>query len=441
MKNKGRRVVVSVGLFLLITTIGGLLLKGIIDTALYNRFPDRGVPRINIDLNGVSLDEIKNESKEIKYADNQLQIYNHSRISAYDEVEIKGRGNGTWIREKKPFQIKFEEKVDMLGMGRAKKWYLLSDELDDAQIRNAIAFDLERIIGMDYSFRGSFVELYINGEYEGLYYLTNAIEISKNSIDLKDPMGILVELDNIYGLREEYYTTSNGDILVIKDVVNNSKKDDAMKNFLDTYNRLENAVSRKDYREIESIIDVESWADYYLLSEFSVNPDAYWTSFYFYKDGLNDKIHAGPGWDFDLAFGNKNWGNWIGVIFYSTEETMVRKQELPLREEYEKESSDDIASGSGFLSEIMFRLTEIPEFSNVIKAEFQRKMSGRKTEYVIQVRKRAESIAKIAEIDNEMWDKGDYHEEVDAMIEWIEKRYDFFEREYGLGVENSVNFL
>ncbi len=441
MNNKGRWVAVWIGFFLVISTAVGFLIKGIIDNALYNRFPDRGVPRINIDLNGVSLDEIKSGSKETKYEGNDLQIYNGGEILEYGGVEVKGRGNGTWVQEKKPFQIKFENKVDMFGMGEARKWYLLNNELDDAYIRNAIAFDLETMLEIDYSFRGSFTELYINGEYEGLYFLTNAIEISKNSVNLKDSMGILVELDNIYGLGEDYYVTSNGDILVVKDVLDEDKREIAVSDFMVTYNKLEDAVSKKDYTEIEKLIDVNSWADYYLLSEFSVNPDAYWTSFYFYKDGFNDKIHVGPGWDFDLAFCNKNWGNWIGVVFYSTEETMVRKRELPLREEYERESSDDVTSGSGFLSEIMFRLTEIPEFIDVIKAEFQRKMFGRKVEYVTRVRKQAEEIAKVAEIDNEKWDKGDYYKEVNEMIEWIMKRYDFFEREYGVGLENSVNFL
>lgn len=441
MNNKGRWVAVWIGLFLVISTVVGFLIKGIIDNALYNRFSNRGVPRINIDLNGVSLEEIKSGSKEMKYEGNDLQVYDGGEILEYGGVEVKGRGNVTWAQEKKPFQIKFENKVDMFGMGEARKWYLLNNKLDNAHIRNAIAFDLERILEIDYPFRGSFTELYINGEYEGLFFLTNAIEVSKNSVNLKDSMGILMELDNIYGLREDYYATSNGDILVVKDVVDEDKREKATNDFMVAYNRLEDAVSKRDYSEIEKLIDVNSWADYYLISEFSVNPDAYWTSFYFYKDGVNDKIHAGPGWDFDLAFCNKNWGNWIGVVFYSAEETMIRKRELPLREEYERESSDDVTSGSGFLSEIMFKLTEIPEFSDVIKAEFQRKMSGRKVEYVTRVRKQAEEIAKVAEIDNEKWDKGDYYKEVNEMIEWIMKRYDFFEREYGIGLEKSVNFL
>ena len=436
MDNKGRWVAVWIGLFLVISVVGGFLIKGIIDNALYNRFPDRGVPRINIDLNGVSLDEIKSGSKETKYEGNDLQIYNGGEILEYGGVEIKGRGNGTWAQEKKPFQIKFENKVDMFGMGEARKWYLLANNADPTHIRNEIAFNLEKMLGMKYAFSGEFVELYFNEEYEGLYYLTNAIEISKNSINLNDSMGILIELDNIYGPLEENYITSNGDVLIIKDNVNDYDREESMMSFLRLYNELEDAIPKKDYERIKEIIDVESWVDYYLLSEFSVNPDAYWTSFYFYKDGAKDKIHAGPGWDFDLAFGNRNWGvYWMGDRFYSPEETMIRKQELLLREEYKKELEEGAYDWSGLLSRVMFNLMEISNFDEAVKTEYQSRLSGRGDEIIIKIKKIANKISDAAQINNAKWKKNDFWNEVNQLIDWTKKRYEFFEKTYGKNMD------
>lgn len=437
MNSKGRWVAVWIGFFLVISVVGGFLIKGIIDNALYNRFPDRGVPRINIDLNGVSLDEIKSGSKETKYEGNDLQIYDGGEILEYGGVEVKGRGNGTWTQEKKPFQIKFENKVDMFGMGEARKWYLLANNADPTHIRNKIAFDLEEMLGMEYSFSGEFIELYFGGEYEGLYYLTNAVEVGENSVTLNDSMGILVELDNIYGSSEENYKTSNGDTLIIKDVINEDNKKESMERFLESYNEFEDAISRKDYEAIKSLINIESWADYYLLSEFLVNPDAYWTSFYLYKDGERDKIHAGPGWDFDLAFGNKNWGlYWMGDRFHSPEETMIRKQELLLRDKYREEIEESIYDWSGLLSMVMFNLMDIPDFNEVVKLEYQSKLSGRGNELIIQIKRIAGEISEAAKINNTKWEKNDFRDEINHLVEWTEKRYIYFERTYGKEAAN-----
>ena len=43
-------------------------------------------------------------------------------------MTIKGRGNSTWDlpTTKKPYNIKFEEKVDLFGFGKAKKWSLIA---------------------------------------------------------------------------------------------------------------------------------------------------------------------------------------------------------------------------------------------------------------------------------------------------------------------------
>ena len=278
-------------------------------------FEDRGLPIINIELNGVSLEEINGGDKDIKYSSNRLAIREGGITREYDDIVVKGRGNGTWTQEKKPYQIKFNEKVDLFGLGKAKKWVLLANAMDATNLRTAAAFRLEEMLDMKYRFSGEFVELYINNRYEGLYYLTHAVEVGKNVVDLKDSMGILVELDNLYYEWERYYKTGNGDYLLVKDVVDEMNEEEAMRRFLKAYDEFERAVAEKNYERVKELVDIESFAQYYLLSEFLVNPDAYWTSFYMYKDGDSDKIHAGPGWDFDLAFANRRWINWMGQNF------------------------------------------------------------------------------------------------------------------------------
>lgn len=462
MDNKGRWVAVWIGLFLVISTVVGLLIKSIIDNALYNRFPDRGVPRINIDLNGVSLDEIKSGSKETKYEGNDLQIYNGGEILEYGEVEVKGRGNGTWTQEKKPFQIKFENKVDMFGMGEARKWYLLANALDGTNLRTLAAFYIEEMLGMKYIYYGQFVELYVDGDYEGLYYLTHAVEVGKNTVDLRNPMGIIMEIDNIYGDSEDNYVTRNGNLMVIKDLVNEENREVAVLDFLNNYDKLERAIYDNDYKKVKELADIESLAQYYLISEFSVNPDAYWTSFYFYKDGIGDKIHAGPMWDFDLAFSNRRWGNWLGERLYSSTEKMARKNEILPKEIYEIEglNIDDYVS-SLKIATLVYDLMEMSEFQDEVKEVFNKKMSGRGDEFVNKLKVKQNEIYNSAVVNEEKWieesenmkknlksvfgdritEGHEFEMEFDVMLNWIRQRYDYFEQEYGEGLQKNILYI
>lgn len=433
-----RLVVLLWGVLILIVGVG-LVAKVVIESQLRDetlaRFPDNGAPRMNITLNDVTLGEVNSGSKEIKHEGNRLALYESGDMREFDNVEIKGRGNGTWVQEKKPYQIKFSEKVDLFGLGKARKWVLLANAMDATNLRTKAAFYLENLLGMKYKFEGRFVELYIDEEYGGLYYLTHAVEIGKSVVDLRDPMGVLMELDNLYYWEEDYRESGNGDHLVLKDAVSDANKEIAGKEFMLDYDEFEKVVAEKEYEKVKELVDVESFAQYYLLSEFSVNPDAYWTSFYMYKDGIEDKIHAGPGWDFDLAFANDWWGNWMGEEFYSPEQTMIRRGELLAREEYEEMNLGgeiDWYTWSQKLSRIVFDMMEMPEFREEVRRQYEMKMGGKIDELGERVLEWTNEIERLTWKDAEKWQKGDYREDAKKLAEWIKKRSVFFEREYGV---------
>lgn len=437
MMERDRRMRSRKKMFLTVIFLSIALVAGVIALiVLLNKkdeqapFADRGLPVIDIELDGVELSEIDGGSKDIKYEGNTLNLYDDGIVREFEDVEVKGRGNGSWAQAKKPYQIKFDKKTGLFGMGKAKKWYLLANALDYTYLRTETAFYLEDMLKMDCVFRGQSVELYVNGEYRGLYYVTRAMEISNDLVDLRDQYGILVELDNIYGWAEKNYRTSNGDYLVVKDAVSEEVADIAMADFLKQYNELEAAVKEKDFDKVQELIDVESFAKYFLLSEFSVNPDAYWTSFYMHKDGLDDKIHAGLGWDFDLTFGNRNWGNWMGEKFYSPNETMIRKQERLLRHENVWIDEEQFRL-SDILSMLMFDLMEIPEFQEEVNRVFQENMMGREEELVKMIYNKGEEIEEAAVVDGEKWNRGDFEAELAAMVQWIRARYEYFEKVYG----------
>ena len=128
---------------------------------LAKKYEDRGVPVMEIKLDGVEIDEIDAGSKDIKYEGNELNIYVDGTMAEYDDVQIKGRGNTTWTQnEKKSYQIKFQQKVDLFGMGKARKWYLLANAADGTNLRTEVAFYIEDMLDMKYKFKGKFIELY-----------------------------------------------------------------------------------------------------------------------------------------------------------------------------------------------------------------------------------------------------------------------------------------
>ena len=413
MNNKGRWVVVWVGLFLLITITCGLLIKGIIDAALYNRFPDRGVPRINIDLNGVSLDEIDRGAKDTKYEGNDLQIYDNGEILKYSGVEIKGRGNGTWVQDKKPYQIKFSNNTDVLSIGRTKKWILLANYYDHSYLRNDLSLTLAEMMGINYNNRGKNVELYFNGKYEGVYYLVQKVELAKGSVDLKNTNGLLFEIDCLHRSEEKYYATALKDCLVFKDAVNKDldKQELLIADFVGDFQRAEVVARDGKYDEVAEIIDIESFAKYYLINEFTTNPDAYMSSFYLYRNERG-KICAGPIWDFDYALGNREW-------IWQDDDSFF--------------SPDAVEKNMNF--KIMKYLSEIPEFKDEVKSVFQKKMMGREHELIIIAHNQKDMISKAVAKDIEKWGFDDFEDEASYLINWIKARYKHFESEYGEAID------
>lgn len=227
---------------------------------------------------------------------------------------IKGRGNFTWRLDKKPYQLKFSTAQSVLGMAPAKTWVLLANHADTALLRNKVAYDLGRALGLPYSPDSRFVDLKINGQYLGNYLVTEKVEVNTNRVALQNDAGLLLELDNNYGLAEDYhfYTKTSNTLFVLKDAkggvsvplkpaVQTAYSD--IQSYLNTFESLLYART-PDWARISSMIDVDSFLKYYFVYELTENPEITQSSVYFYKDGPADKLHAGPIWDFDSALGS-----------------------------------------------------------------------------------------------------------------------------------------
>lgn len=388
-------------------------------------------PKLNITLKEVPIEQIYLDEKGTKYPENTVTFTKNNRSTTFNNVEIKGRGNITWIQPKKPYQLKFSEKAGLLEHIPAKKWLLLADYFDDSHLRNALAFYIQNLLAATYPIEGEHTELYIDDVYYGLYYITEKVEIDKYRVELKDDSGIIVELDNLHNNDESCATHSkNGDCFLIHDSINPDNSSIAIDTFTEKFNQLESAVANRDYYSVSEIIDVDSFAKYFLINEFANNPDAYGSSFFLYTDGDEDKIHADAGWDFDLAFGNQKWEfeNIDHSTFLSPYNTTILKSYLSTNTAPRTSSTKHLDR----LSPILYDLMDIPEFESRVKEIYQGALSGKGEELLEYIRRQANYIRPAALRDQERWKlKTSFDDEIDYLIDWIAKRYDHFEQTYG----------
>ena len=266
-------------------------------------------------------------------------------------------------------------------------------------------------MNLNYSFTGEFIDLYIDKNYIGNYYITPKISISKNVVDLQSKDALLVELDNSYYLDEdEYFTTKIlNDHIVLKDS-NNKKYDDSFKLFEDKYNEVEECIVDQDFYCLEEKVDVDSFIKYYIISEFSENPDALQSSLFMYTDGNEDKIHIGPIWDFDIAYGLKPQ--------YSSYENFLIKEDLI----NEKETS-----------KLFYNLMCIKEFEDKVISYWNTTAKDIYKEEIDNIDKKIKYLNKAGIFNNNYWGLNTFKRSTSIFKYWISNRYDFINNMIGNG--------
>lgn len=236
-------------------------------------------------------------------------------------TEVKGRGNWTWRGfEKKPYRIKMDKKASLLNMTTDKSYTLLAHADDNyGFLRNTAGFALSRYFELRYTPTQEPVELMLNGEYWGLYFLTDHIKVSNNRVKITEQEdgetnpqavtgGWLLEIDNysedphitIYK-KDRYaepmwFTYKSPEEL-------SEEQESYITNFL---NKANDAIYSKDKSstEWEKYVDMDTLVNYYLVYEIMGNREGFHGSCYLHKDrGADKKLIFGPVWD----FGNSLW--------------------------------------------------------------------------------------------------------------------------------------
>ncbi len=234
---------------------------------------------------------------------------------------IRGRGNSTWMTSKKPYKLKFDKKQDFFGMGANKHWVLLANYYDYTLLRNKYTYWLGEQMGMEYTPKSVPVEVVMNGEYLGSYFLCEQVRVGKTRVDIDDleearhatdeetiSGGYLLsmeESENLQSVATEHYNFNLENPEFNEE--NTDEAVEAQRGYIEQYlQKLENAVYGKDFKDEDGksytdYLDVLSTIDYYLFQEFSSNGDGYLSgSTYLYKK-RNGLVYWGPLWDFDFV--------------------------------------------------------------------------------------------------------------------------------------------
>lgn len=257
-------------------------------------------------------------SKEI-YLDCEVSIINAEEAYCLDKIGagIRGRGNSTWNLEKKPYRIKFDSKQSLFGSSyKQKSWTLLANYADKSLSRNAVAYELsEQMEGIEFSSMHQFVELYLNGTYQGVYLLCDQMQTGTGRVDVDEELyedgdtGYLIELDGrapSEGVLDKDYFTVNDKHYAIKtpDTEDEAYNPDIYVTYIKSYiEACFAAFESESWADVCELIDVDSFVDAYIIIELFANPDCGWSSFYMYKD-RGGKLFCGPLWDFDIGAGN-----------------------------------------------------------------------------------------------------------------------------------------
>ena len=245
------------------------------------------------------------------FKDATITIDGHGIFPSMEEtaMQIKGRGNSSWGWPKKPYRMKFAEKVKPLGMTKGKNWVLLSNYQTGSLMSNAIGMKAANLMKTSAANHIVPVDLYINGTYRGSYNLTEKVGFANNSVDLVDETAAaMLELDSYYdeptgqkfrsmpynlpiNIKEPEFAegTTTLTLQMIQDDFNS---------FMQTLNK---------GQDISRYVDVEQLVRFLMVNELICNFELYHPkSTFCYRESFasdTSKYVFGPVWDLDWGFG------------------------------------------------------------------------------------------------------------------------------------------
>ena len=324
------------------------------DTAdMYNEVPDwftepitfhtSNLPIMVIDTYGNQIPDEPRIDAFMGIIDNDSGVNSlGDNYNGYDgQITIEKRGNSSQWNDKTPYRFETvneegeNNNVSLLGMPEENDWVLYAPWQDKSMIRNILTYKISNDLGR-YAPRTKLIELYLNDDYRGVYVLMEKIKRDANRVNISKLNSDEISGDDLTGgyiLKFDWFFT--GDNLggfesnIDGNIYNYHypKPSDIVpeqENYIINYiNDFETIMSSDQYDDqstgYPSVLNVDSFVDFILMQELAKNVDAYRLSTYIYKDkeSLDNRLTAGPVWDFNHGYGNCDYGetweftNWL----------------------------------------------------------------------------------------------------------------------------------
>ena len=326
-----------------------------------------GVAAFSVTMQDEALSAIVNEHHPLTAFGADMRVFTGAGETIYTPCYIGGHGGSTWMLIKKSFEIETETALSILGLKESTRWNLIANGMDRSQVKNRIVYEAAHDVGMEYSIGSEYVNLYLNGVYQGLYLLTEKPAANGGAVDFDDDLeretrkyarsAVLDPVLDAHGTNEEerYYDIPHsppditgsylmefdyyqknlaeesadswfmtneeyGYYMVVLKQPRHATRDEL--HYIKSYVRgtedaiySEDGVDNKTGVSIRDRIDFDSWAMSYLFMDFFGYQDDSAGSLFFYKKRGDPLLYSGPVWDYDKSMTDNYYGDelaWYG---------------------------------------------------------------------------------------------------------------------------------
>ncbi len=310
-------------------------------------FTNSKLPILVIETDGQMIEDEPKKNVHLGIIDNGPDQINNitDPFTNYDGIiGIELRGQSSQMFPKLPFGFETRDEngennnVELLGMPKENDWVLHNPYSDKSLLRNVLAYKIAGEL-MEYAPRTRLCEVLLDGEYQGVYVLTEKIKIDDGRVNIAklkpediegDELtgGYIIKVDKpfevfLLGWESQqstfyYYHDPKIDELNVQQRTYIQNYVDDFENTLASFNFKDSIDGYRKY------IDVSTFVDFFLVNEISRNIDGYRLSTYLFKDKESNggRLRMGPVWDFNLAFGNADYcrGSEIGGWSYQFNE-------------------------------------------------------------------------------------------------------------------------
>jgi len=276
-------------------------------------YRSENVAAMYIDTVSGSMDEVHHYTYSYPEEFASARLYTADGKLDYldDYAAIRGRGYSSWGIDKKSYTLSLDKSTGLLDMGNSEKWTLTSNGFDPTHLRNQIAYSFAEKIAPHPGWVPdcAFTELYLNGDYAGLYLLCQKPDAGPDHMNLAPedfyfetfPTGRELEGPAIF----EFCVAAAAEIKFPKECA-----EDQLALMQARVEELHEVLISEEETPWQDYIDLDSWVRKYLVEEVFMNLDGGRSSTYFYYDASVEKFYTGHCWDYDRTLAGLGGNMW-----------------------------------------------------------------------------------------------------------------------------------